>query len=128
MSSRRGGCVIISKDDEYTRYFFTLSLTTDTNVKPRLHIKLDIIAPEKFPRLAKQVVTDSITTDGVLVQANKIFAPYTLKFATLLSRFAVWKISKRVARSFSSHDLGVHLVGDAAHVHSVRCAFALNGS
>ncbi len=77
--------MIISKDDEYTRYFFTLSLTTDTNVKPRLYIKLDIIAPEKFPRLAKQVVTDSITTDGVLVQANKIFAPYTLKFATLVA-------------------------------------------
>ncbi len=128
MSSRRGGCVIISKDDEYTRYFFTLYLTTDTNVKPRLYLKIDIIALEKFPRLAKQVVTDSITPDEVLVQANKIFAPYTLKFATPLSRFAVWKISKGVARSFSSHDLGVHLVGDVDHVHSVRGAFALNGS
>ncbi len=120
--------MIISKDDEYIRYFFTLYLTTDTNVKPRLYLKIDIIALEKFPRLAKQVVTDFITPDEVLVQANKIFAPYTLKFATPLSRFAVWKISKGVARSFSSHDLGVHLVGDVDHVHSVRGAFALNGS
>ncbi|KAF2637244.1 FAD binding domain-containing protein [Massarina eburnea CBS 473.64] len=52
-----------------------------------------------------------ITPEEILEQANKIFAPYTLQFA-------VWKISERVARSFSSPDNRVHLVGDAGHVHS----------
>ena len=33
----------------------------------------------------------SITAEEVLEQANKIFAPYTLKFAAPLSWFAVWK-------------------------------------
>ena len=34
---------------------------------------------------------NSITAEEVLEQANKIFAPYTLKFAAPLSWFAVWK-------------------------------------
>jgi phenol 2-monooxygenase len=33
----------------------------------------------------------SITADEVLEQANKIFAPYKLKFGAPLSWFAVWK-------------------------------------
>ena len=33
----------------------------------------------------------SITPEEVLEQANKIFAPYTLEFASPLSWFAVWK-------------------------------------
>ena len=40
----------------------------------------------------------------------------------------MWKISERVARSFSSPDHRVHLGGDAAHVHSVMGAFGLNAS
>jgi phenol 2-monooxygenase len=56
----------------------------------------------------------SITPDEVLAQANRIFAPYKLSFAAPLSWFAVWKISERVARMFSSPDSRVHLVGDAA--------------
>ncbi|KAL8823835.1 MAG: hypothetical protein Q9191_005513 [Dirinaria sp. TL-2023a] len=70
----------------------------------------------------------SITAEEVLEQTNRVFAPYTVKFASSLSWFAVWKISERVARSFSSPDFRVHLGGDAAHVHSVLGAFGLNSS
>ena len=70
----------------------------------------------------------SITAEEVLEQTNRIFAPYTWGFAAPLSWFAIWRISERVARSFSSTDLRVHLGGDAAHVHSVMGAFGLNAS
>ena len=33
----------------------------------------------------------SITAEQVLEQANRIFAPFTLRFAAALSWFAVWK-------------------------------------
>jgi phenol 2-monooxygenase len=33
----------------------------------------------------------TVTPEEVLEQANKIFAPYKLKFAAPLSWFAVWK-------------------------------------
>lgn len=82
----------------------------------------------------------SVTPEEVLEQANRIFAPYKLSFGAPLSWFAVWKskcqplsfadtqivvpnilpVSERVARSFSSPDQRVHLVGDAAYVISYR--------
>ncbi|GIJ86499.1 hypothetical protein Asppvi_005388 [Aspergillus pseudoviridinutans] len=81
-----------------------------------------------FAESGGQVDIHSVTPEEVLEQANRIFAPYKLSFAAPLSWFAVWKISERVARSFSSDDQRVHLVGDAAHVHSVMGAFGLNAS
>ena len=81
-----------------------------------------------FQESGGRVDVHSITPDEVLAQANKIFAPWTLKFAAPLSWFAVWKVSERVARSFSSPDHRVHIAGDAAHVHSVMGAFGLNAS
>ncbi|KAJ0421294.1 FAD binding domain-containing protein [Aspergillus carlsbadensis] len=103
ISSKHGGCVIIPRDEGYIRLYTQL----DSGGRVDVH---------------------SITADEVLEQANRIFAPYTLKFASPLSWFAIWKISERVARSFSSDDLRVHLAGDAAHVHSVMGAFGLNAS
>ncbi|KAL9039242.1 MAG: hypothetical protein Q9180_002642, partial [Flavoplaca navasiana] len=61
-----------------------------------------------------RVDTATITPEEVLAQANRIFAPYILRFASPLSWFAVWKISERVAQRFSSPDNRVHLAGDAA--------------
>lgn len=38
-----------------------------------------------------RVDAHSITAEEVLEQTNKVFAPYTVKFASSLSWFAVWK-------------------------------------
>ena len=106
----------------------------------RLYTQLDISSkgPIAASRLANKskdfheegghVESTSVTAEEVLEQANKIFAPYTLKFASTVSWFTVWKskvdsdltmstnavVSERVARSFSSPDNRVHLTGDAA--------------
>ncbi|KAJ2985296.1 hypothetical protein NUW58_g4738 [Xylaria curta] len=81
-----------------------------------------------FNEAGGKIDVHSITPEEVLEQANRIFSPYKLKFGAPLSWFAIWKISERVARSYSSQDNRVHLVGDAAHVHSVMGAFGLNAS
>lgn len=68
----------------------------------RLYTQLDIshTGPLSASRQAKdptfaesggKVEIHSITPDEVLEQANKIFAPYSLKFASPLSWFAIWK-------------------------------------
>ena len=111
------------------------------NSGDRLYTKLDA---EKVKDLVKdgrgsggRVDVHSITAEEVLEQANKVFAPYRVNFASPLSWFAVWNgwslcsihlsisakvqthkltslVSERVARSFSSPDLRIHLGGDAA--------------
>ncbi len=78
-----------------------------------------------------------ITPEEALEQTNRIFAPYKWKFAAPLSWFAVWRsmsflpatylhsrhansrlffrsVNERVARTFSTPDMRVHLAGDAA--------------
>ncbi|KAH8168198.1 hypothetical protein CIB48_g18 [Xylaria polymorpha] len=77
-----------------------------------------------FNEAGGKIDVHSITPEEVLEQANRIFSPYKLKFGAPLSWFAIWKISERVARSYSSPDNRVHLVGDAA----VMGAFGLNAS
>ena len=107
----------------------------------RLYTKLDA---EKVRDLVKDdrgsggtVDVDSTTAEEVLEQANKVFRPYRVSFASPLSWFAVWNdwslcsihlslsakvqnhkltppVSERVARSYSSPDLRIHLGGDAA--------------
>lgn len=99
----------------------------------RLYTQLDISRTKDLSDGGTgQVDIHSITPEEVLEQANRIFSPYKLSFAAPLSWFAIWKsnkclfhpqcgevlifsiVSERVARSFSSDDLRVHLVGDAA--------------
>ncbi|TRX93220.1 hypothetical protein FHL15_005799 [Xylaria flabelliformis] len=77
-----------------------------------------------FNEAGGKIEIHTVTPEEVLEQANRIFSPYKLKFGAPLSWFAIWKISERVARSFSSQDNRVHLVGDAA----VMGAFGLNAS
>ncbi|KAH7304215.1 FAD binding domain-containing protein [Stachybotrys elegans] len=123
ISSEHGGCVIIPREDGYIRLY------TQLNVSQTGAIAASRLA--KDPNLAEaggRVDINTITPEEVLEQANRIFAPYKLEFGAPLSWFAIWKISERVARSYSSPDNRVHLVGDAAHVHSVMGAFGLNAS
>lgn len=70
----------------------------------RLYTQLDVSATGSiaqsrqaagFAESGGQVDVHSITPDEVLAQANRIFAPYTLKFAAPLSWFAVWKSTSR---------------------------------
>ncbi|KAK0615276.1 FAD binding domain-containing protein [Bombardia bombarda] len=120
ISSKHGGCVIIPREDGlYTQLdtSHTGPIATSRQAKDA-----------SFAESGGRVEIDTITPEEVLEQANKIFAPYKLKFAAPLSWFAIWKISERVARYYSSPDMRVHLVGDAAHVHSVMGAFGLNAS
>lgn len=46
---------------------------------------------KSFQESGGRVDINGVTAEEVLEQANKIFAPYTLKFAAPLSWFAVWK-------------------------------------
>lgn len=123
ISSQHGGCVIIPREDGYIRLYTQL----DTSATGPLAASRQAADPS-FAEAGGHVDVHSITPDEVLEQANRIFAPYKLKFGSPLSWFAIWKISERVARSFSSPDMRVHLAGDAAHVHSVMGAFGLNTS
>ncbi|KAL8886460.1 MAG: hypothetical protein Q9205_007480 [Flavoplaca limonia] len=124
ISSEHGGCVIIPREDGYIRLYTQL----DTSMTGTIAQSRQAKNSSEFQESGGHVDAHSVTADEVLQQANKIFAPYKLKFAAPLSWFTVWKISERVARSFSSPDCRVHLAGDAAHIHSVMGAFGLNAS
>ncbi|KAI1495528.1 FAD binding domain-containing protein [Biscogniauxia marginata] len=123
ISSAHGGCVIIPREDGYIRLYTQLDISATGPISVSRQA-----ADPSFAESGGQVDVHSITPDEVLEQANRIFAPYKLRFAEPLSWFAVWKISERVARQYSSEDMRAHLVGDAAHVHSVMGAFGLNAS
>ena len=124
ISSKHGGCVIIPREDGYIRLYTQLDTSTTGHIAQSRQSKNSA----EFQESGGHVDAHSVTAEEVLEQANKIFSPYTLKFAAPLSWFTVWKISERVARSFSSPDCRVHLAGDAAHIHSVMGAFGLNAS
>ncbi|GAP82679.2 putative FAD binding domain-containing protein [Rosellinia necatrix] len=123
ISSEHGGCVIIPREDGYIRLYTQL----DISMTGALAASRQARDPT-FNEAGGKIDVHSITPEEVLEQANRIFSPYKLKFGAPLSWFAIWKISERVARSYSSPDNRVHLVGDAAHVHSVMGAFGLNAS
>ena len=124
ISSKHGGCVIIPREDGYIRLYTQLDTSTTGPIAQSRQSKNNA----EFQESGGHVDAHSVTAEEVLQQANKIFSPYELKFAAPLSWFTVWKISERVARSFSSPDCRVHLAGDAAHIHSVMGAFGLNAS
>lgn len=124
ISSKHGGCVIIPREDGYIRLYTQLDTSTTGPIAQSRQSKNSA----EFQESGGHVDAHSVTADEVLEQANKIFSPYKLKFAAPLSWFTVWKISERVARSFSSPDYRVNLAGDAAHIHSVMGAFGLNAS
>ncbi|KAI1746117.1 FAD binding domain-containing protein [Xylaria scruposa] len=123
ISSEHGGCVIIPREDGYIRLYTQLDLSMTGPLAASRQAK-----DPSFNEAGGKIEIHTITPEEVLEQANRIFSPYKLKFGAPLSWFAIWKISERVARSYSSQDNRVHLVGDAAHVHSVMGAFGLNAS
>ncbi|KAH6635426.1 FAD binding domain-containing protein [Chaetomium sp. MPI-SDFR-AT-0129] len=123
VSSEHGCCAIIPREDGYIRLYTQLDVSHTGPISASRQAK-----DPNFAESGGKVEVHSITPEEVLEQANKIFAPYTLKFAAPLSWFAIWRISERVARTYSSPDMRVHLAGDAAHVHSVLGAFGLNAS
>lgn len=102
ISSQHGGCVIIPREDGYIRYVLAqISRPSPPNFT-RLYTQLDIsqtgpLASSRqaqdasFAESGGNVDVHSITPEEVLEQANRIFAPYTLRFAAPLSWFAVWK-------------------------------------
>ncbi|KAJ5476099.1 hypothetical protein N7475_001828 [Penicillium sp. IBT 31633x] len=119
ISTEHGGCVIIPREDGYIRLYTQLNISQTGPLAASRQAR-----DPTFAESGGQVDIHSVTPEEVLEQANRIFAPYKLSFGAPLSWFAVWKISERVARSFSSPDQRVHLVGDAA----VMGAFGLNAS
>ncbi|KAF2836622.1 hypothetical protein M501DRAFT_1007312 [Patellaria atrata CBS 101060] len=123
ISSEHGGCVIIPREDGYIRLYTQLDVSYTGPIAASRQAR-----DPTFVETGGKVSIHSITPEEVLEQTNKIFAPYKVRFGAPLSWFTIWKISERVARSFSSKDQRVHLVGDAAHVHSVMGAFGLNAS
>ncbi|MCJ1468242.1 hypothetical protein MMC07_006870 [Pseudocyphellaria aurata] len=127
MNSEHGGCIIVPREDGYTRQVKYHEVNAERAQTLTRKIHADPCSPTSG-ETGGRVDDHAMTVEEVLEQTNKIFAPWTVRFAAPLSWFAVWKISERVARSFSSPDLRVHLGGDAAHIHSVLGAFGLNSS
>lgn len=77
VNSEWGGCVMIPREDGMIR----------------LYTQIDQNRVVNRDKLAEGGAMDigSITPEEVLAQANRIFAPFTIKFASPLSWFAIWK-------------------------------------
>ena len=101
MSTEHGGCIVVPREEGYTRYViafvypFLARGSRFADEDGRIYTKL---SAERVQELAKdrreaggRVDAHSITAEEVLAQTNKVFAPYTIKFASSLSWFAVWK-------------------------------------
>ncbi|KAI9705384.1 MAG: hypothetical protein M1820_005214 [Bogoriella megaspora] len=123
LSTEHGCAVIIPREDGHIRLYTQLDLSLIERVR-----KTKQENDPTFKEAGGKIDVHSITPEEVMEQTNRIFAPFTVKFASPLTWYAIWKVSERVAESFSSEDLRVHLAGDAAHVHSVFGAFGLNAS
>ncbi|KAL9094759.1 MAG: hypothetical protein Q9165_003030 [Trypethelium subeluteriae] len=119
LSTEHGCCIIIPREDGHIRLYTQLNLSLIERVR-RTKQEND----PTFKEAGGKIDVHSITPEEVLIQANRIFAPFFVKFASPLTWYAIWKVSERVAESFSSKDLRVHLAGDAA----VFGAFGLNAS
>nr|POF15329.1 aromatic hydroxylase fmpf [Quercus suber] len=89
ISSKHGGCVIIPREDGYIRLYTQLDVTKHGDLaKSRATGDADAASQQES---GGAVAIESITPEEVLEQANRIFAPYKLKFAAPLSWFAIWK-------------------------------------
>ncbi|KAL0959585.1 hypothetical protein HGRIS_011295 [Hohenbuehelia grisea] len=103
LNSDHGGCLIIPRERDMVRLY--AQLRPDAPGEEFDHSKW---GPEE-----------------VLVQLNKIFAPYTLKYASPVDWYTILTISERVASTFVHKDR-IFLVGDSCHVHSAKGAFGMN--
>ncbi|RDW68754.1 uncharacterized protein DSM5745_08514 [Aspergillus mulundensis] len=124
ISSEHGGCVVIPREEGFTRFYIQVNGETAR----RLHQRRDSRRNNASSVGTMRIDDHGITPDEALDQLRNIIAPWKIDFASPISWFSVWKVNERVARHFSSPDLRVHLGGDAAHVHSVLGAFGLNSS
>ncbi|KAF4543313.1 Monooxygenase FAD-binding protein [Lasiodiplodia theobromae] len=95
ISSKHGGCVIIPREDGYIRLYTQLDVSQTGPIAASRQAK-----DPSFAEAGGRVDVHSITPEEVLEQANRIFSPYKLRFASSLS----------------------------CHVHSVMGAFGLNAS
>nr|AFM94294.1 FAD binding domain-containing protein [Volvariella volvacea] len=102
INSEHGGCLIIPRERDMVRLYAQL--------KPEPGQEFD---PSKWG------------PEEVLEQLNKIYAPYTMRYASPVDWFAVLTINERVASSFTYKDR-IFLAGDSCHVHSAKGAFGLN--
>lgn len=102
ISSKHGGCVVVPRENGYTRYEFDSHPMSFDLQSCRIYTQLDIsatgpisvsrqVADPSFAESGGQIDVHSITPGEVLEQANRIFAPYKLKFAAPLSWFAIWR-------------------------------------
>ncbi|RDW93184.1 uncharacterized protein DSM5745_00506 [Aspergillus mulundensis] len=123
ISAEHGGTIVIPREQGYTRFY------VQVNGERARKLQENRKARRNASAVGETRIDDhTITPAEVLEQLNKIIAPYTVEFDSPMGWFSVWRVSERVARSFSTPDLRVHLGGDAAHVHSVLGAFGLNSS
>ncbi|KAL9576491.1 MAG: hypothetical protein Q9212_007054 [Teloschistes hypoglaucus] len=103
VNSEHGGCIIVPREDGFTRMYTQIGVERAKEIA-KSHGHIDSI------KANGRINEHSLSAEEILEQTNRIFAPYTLKFASPISWFAVWRS------------------GDAAHVHSVMGAFGLNAS
>ncbi|PWY87553.1 putative 2,4-dichlorophenol 6-monooxygenase, partial [Aspergillus heteromorphus CBS 117.55] len=68
---------------------------------------------------------DGATEEVAVNEAIECLRPFNLKFKEV-HWWTLYKISQRMARSFSSHHNRIFLCGDAAHTHSSGAAQGLN--
>ena len=88
VNSEWGGCVMIPREDGMIRLY--------TQIDPKR-----VINKERLME-GGQMDMGTITPEEVLAQANRIFAPFTIKFASALSWFAIWKSELTRRMSFEA--------------------------
>ncbi|THH15949.1 hypothetical protein EW146_g4605 [Bondarzewia mesenterica] len=104
LSSEHGGCLIIPRERDMVR----------------LYVQLRAAPGETFDHSKA-----SWGPEEVMVQLNKIFAPYYLKYTSPVDWYTILTINERVASTFTYKDR-IFLSGDSCHVHSAKGAFGMN--
>lgn len=69
---------------------------------------------------------NSITPERMLVEANKILAPYTLRY-TYCDWWTAYRVGQRVSNHYTLHER-VFLAGDAVHSHTPKGGQGMNVS
>lgn len=133
--------MIIPREDGYIRFVpgSFVTLVKHALTPGRLYTQLDVsqTGPIAASRQAKEdasfaeaggrVAIETVTPEEVLEQANRIFAPYKLKFSVPLSWFAIWKSES--SNAMSDLGFGLHIVTNQfpkewrAHTHPPTCVF-----
>ncbi|KAF9001673.1 FAD binding domain-containing protein [Cyathus striatus] len=116
---------MVGSDGAHSMIRKSLPISFD-GIKTDLHWGIvDAVFDTDFPHRWTFGTVLSSEHGEALVQLNKIFAPYYLKYASPVDWYTILTINERVASTFTYKDR-IFLAGDSCHVHSAKGAFGMN--